>query len=67
MKFQKWRVAPACPQAAERLMAAGYPYLVSAVLARRGISSAEEAAAAQSGSATDSGAASDASVSSAAG
>ena len=45
MKFQKWRVAPACPQAAERLMAAGYPYLVSAVLARRGISSAEEAAA----------------------
>ena len=45
MKFQKWHIADAHPQAAERLKAAGYPCLVSEVLASRGIETAEQAAA----------------------
>ena len=45
MKFQKWRIAEPHPEAAARLTAAGYPCLVSAVLASRGIATAEEAAA----------------------
>ena len=45
MKFQKWHIADAHPQAAERLKAAGYPCLVSEVLASRGITTPEEAAA----------------------
>ena len=45
MKFQKWRIAEPHPEAAARLKAAGYPCLVSAVLASRGIATAEEAAA----------------------
>ena len=45
MKFQKWHIAPPHPEAAARLTAAGYPYLVSAVLASRGIATEEEAAA----------------------
>ncbi len=44
MKFQKWNIAPICPEAVEKLTEAGYPWLVSSVLARRGIASAEEAA-----------------------
>ena len=45
MKFQKWRIAEPHPEAAARLTVAGYPCLVSAVLASRGIATAEEAAA----------------------
>lgn len=45
MKFQKWRIAEPHLEAAARLTAAGYPCLVSAVLASRGIATAEEAAA----------------------
>lgn len=45
MKFQKWCIAPSAEQAAERLMEAGYPYLVSSVLSSRGIETEEEAAA----------------------
>ena len=45
MKFQKWHIADPHPEAAARLTAAGYPCLVSAVLASRGIGTAEEAAA----------------------
>ena len=45
MKFQKWRIAEPHHEAAARLTAAGYPCLVSAVLASRGIATAEEAAA----------------------
>ena len=45
MKIQKWRIAEPHPEAAARLTAAGYPCLVSAVLASRGIATAEEAAA----------------------
>ena len=45
MKFTKWRIAPERPEAQARLMAAGYPYLVSAVLAGRGVETPEEAAA----------------------
>ena len=45
MKCQKWRIAEPHPEAAARLTAAGYPCLVSAVLASRGIATAEEAAA----------------------
>ena len=45
MKFQKWHIAEPHPEAAARLTAAGYPCLVSAVLASRGIRTAEEAAA----------------------
>ena len=45
MKFQKWHIAPPHPEAAARLTAAGYPCLVSEVLASRGIATEEEAAA----------------------
>jgi len=45
VKFQKWHIADPHPEAAARLTAAGYPCLVSAVLASRGIGTAEEAAA----------------------
>ena len=44
MKFQNWRFASVLPEAEEQLMAAGYPYLVSAVLASRGIQTPEAAA-----------------------
>ncbi len=45
MKFQKWNIRPTPEDTAEGLTAAGYPHLVSQVLAARGITSAEEAAA----------------------
>ena len=45
MKFQNWRFAPISQESVDHLMAAGYPYLVSGVLASRGIDSAEAAAA----------------------
>ena len=45
MKFQKWNIHPTPDGAAEVLTAAGYPRLVSEVLAARDVTSAEEAAA----------------------
>ena len=45
MKYRKWHIAPEHPEAQQRLRAAGYPYLVSAVLAARGVETAEQAAA----------------------
>ena len=45
MKYAKWRIAPERPDAQARLTAAGYPYLVSAVLAGRGVDTPEQAAA----------------------
>ena len=45
MKFHKWNIPAAEREAVRSLTDAGYPWLVSEVLARRGISSAEEAAA----------------------
>ena len=45
MKFSKWYIAPAEEADIRRLGEAGYPQLVSQVLAARGISTAEEAAA----------------------
>ena len=45
MKFSKWHIAPAKEADIRRLGEAGYPQLVSQVLAARGISTAEEAAA----------------------
>ena len=44
MKFPVWRVAQENCAAAERLADAGYPYLVSGILASRGIDTAEAAA-----------------------
>ena len=44
MKFQKWNVNETKQENIERLMAAGYPYLVSCVLASRGIFDETEAA-----------------------
>ena len=45
MKFQNWRFAPVSRESVDHLLAAGYPYLVSGILAARGIDSAESAAA----------------------
>ena len=45
MKFSKWHIAPAEEADIRRLGEAGYPQLVSQILAARGISTAEEAAA----------------------
>ena len=45
MKYTNWRFADMDPKAVEQLMAAGYPYLVSCVLASRGIETVEDAAA----------------------
>ena len=44
MKFPSWHVAQENCAAAERLADAGYPYLVSEVLASRGVERAEDAA-----------------------
>ena len=44
MKFPSWHVAQENSDAAERLADAGYPYLVSGVLASRGVERAEDAA-----------------------
>ena len=43
MKYAKWRIAPERPDAQARLTAAGYPYLVSAVLAGRSVDTPEQA------------------------
>ena len=45
MKFRKWKMTATPREAVEKLTEAGYPRLVSEVLAQRGIRSAEEAAA----------------------
>ena len=44
MKFKKWTIGTPKEQDVALLRGAGYPYLLSTVLAARGISSAEEAA-----------------------
>ncbi len=43
MKFQRWNIHETDETAVRRLMDLGYPYLVSAVLAPRGICTAEQA------------------------
>ncbi len=45
MKYARWISSPSPEGAADRLMDAGYPYLVSSVLASRGICTPEDAAA----------------------
>ena len=45
MRFSKWHIAPEKPEAQACLRAAGYPYLVAAVLSARGIETPEQAAA----------------------
>ena len=37
MKFEKWQIPTVSAEAVRRLTEAGYPYLVSAVLVSRGI------------------------------
>ena len=44
MKFEKWNIGTPDPQAVDLLRGAGYPYLLSTVLAARGVDSAESAA-----------------------
>ncbi|MBO4854757.1 MAG: single-stranded-DNA-specific exonuclease RecJ [Oscillospiraceae bacterium] len=44
MKFQRWNIRPSHSDAAQRLTDAGYPRLVSSVLAARGITDPAEAA-----------------------
>ena len=45
VRFSKWHIAPEKPEAQACLRAAGYPYLVAAVLSARGIETPEQAAA----------------------
>lgn len=45
VRFSKWHIAPEKPEAQACLRAAGYPYLVAAVLSSRGIETPEQAAA----------------------
>ena len=45
MKYQQWSILELPAGAVDRLTGAGYPYLVSSVLASRGITTPEEAAA----------------------
>lgn len=44
MKFEKWNIGSPSSESVELLRQAGYPALLSAVLASRGVSSADEAA-----------------------
>ena len=44
MKFKKWNIHTPAEQDVVRLREAGYPYLLSTVLAARGITTAEAAA-----------------------
>ena len=44
MKFQKWNIGTPAEEDVSLLRSAGYPYLLSAVLAARGITTAEAAA-----------------------
>ena len=45
MKYQQWSIPDLPAQVVDRLTGAGYPYLVSSVLASRGVTTPEEAAA----------------------
>lgn len=45
MKYQQWSIPDLPAQAVDRLTGVGYPYLVSSVLASRGVTTPEEAAA----------------------
>ena len=45
MKYERWHIREANDAAVEALMDAGYPYLVSTVLAARGVTTPEQAAA----------------------
>ena len=45
MKFEKWQIPTVSAEAVHRLTESGYPYLVSAVLVSRGITTAADAAA----------------------
>ena len=45
MKYERWLIPPVDDAAVETLMDAGYPYLVSSVLASRGVKTPEQAAA----------------------
>ena len=44
MKFKKWNINTPSEQDVNQLRSAGYPYLLSTVLAARGITTAEAAA-----------------------
>ncbi|MCR5825831.1 MAG: single-stranded-DNA-specific exonuclease RecJ, partial [Oscillospiraceae bacterium] len=44
MKYEQWNIPVPSEESVERLMDAGYPYLLSTVLAARGVESAEQAA-----------------------
>ena len=45
MKYEKWNIGEPAEQTVCLLREAGYPYLLSAVLASRGVAAAEEAQA----------------------
>ena len=45
MKYERWLIPETDDAAVEALMDAGYPYLVSTVLASRGVVTPEQAAA----------------------
>ena len=44
MKYEHWQIPAAPEDAIKALMDAGYPYLVSSVLAARGVTTSEQAA-----------------------
>ena len=44
MKYEHWQIPAAPEDAIKTLMDAGYPYLVSSVLAARGVTTSEPAA-----------------------
>ena len=44
MKYTRWTAVPGSEETVEHLMDAGYPYLISTVLASRGVSDVEQAA-----------------------
>ena len=44
MKFKKWNIGTPAEQDVSLLRSAGYPYLLSTVLAARGVTTAEAAA-----------------------
>ena len=46
MKFKKWNIGAPAERDVDRLRSAGYPYLLSTVLAARGVTTAEDAAVA---------------------
>ena len=45
MKYEHWQIPAAPEDAIKTLMDAGYPYLVSSVLAARGVQTSEQARA----------------------